>query len=87
MSNKRVLKGTDIRIKDDETEEQRDMRKLFKPVYENEWLIDNGVRRVVKNGRMVLFKEGKVYKMYGVRNGQVEILVAQKQAVGSPMKS
>lgn len=86
MTNKKILKGTAIRVKDDETEEQRAARTAFKAVYENEWLTDNSVRRLIKNGRMILFKSGKLHKVYGVRNGKVEILVTQAQAVGSPLK-
>lgn len=86
MKMRSILKGTRIKLKDDETQEQREARKLFGPVYENEWLLDNTVRRFIKNGKMMIFKGGLAYKAYEVRGGKVVIVGSTKLPEKLPEK-
>lgn len=83
MAARKNLKGTNIKLADDEMREQRDQR-FFLNVYVAEWKLDNGLRRIIRNGKMLLLKEGKPVKRYEIRGENVVILTPP--AVGSPMQ-
>lgn len=83
MSNRKNLKGSSIKIADDETPDQRLERKIFQSAYEAEWKLDNKVRRIIRNGKMLILKDGKPIKQFEISGGQVAIKSPQ---LGSPMK-
>jgi len=60
LSARKQLKGTTIRITEDETKLQRGRNKVFADAYRQHWNIDNKIRRRIRGNKMVLFKEGNV---------------------------
>lgn len=58
--------------------------KIFLNVYDAEWKLDNGLRRIIRNENMLLLKEDNPVKRYEIRGGNVVILTPP--AVGSPIQ-
>lgn len=79
LSYRKNLKGTGLKLTDDATKEQRVTRAAFKVAYDNEWKADNSVRRVIRNDKMIIHKDGAVTKRYEIKDGKVGIMQPSKR--------
>lgn len=72
LKQKVLLKGSIVKLREDETAEQKRTRKLFSDAYNSEWTKDNTISRIIRNRNMIILKDGKpINKFYLDKKDQV----------------
>ena len=66
LKERNKLKGTAIKIENDQTHKQKLIRKTFAPIYQSFYQQDNSARRFIKGEEMIITKGGKQVARYAL---------------------
>jgi len=72
IANKEQLAKLGMRFSQDETKQQKEAKRLFRPVYEAEWKINNKARRIIRSNKMPILIDGKITRSLEIIDGKVQ---------------